>query len=120
MMSYLFIAYTADLPFVLNSPHAMYADDSKIFNNARTDHAASQVDLEAKEKWSQDWSIPLNEGECAVLHLGKNNLKHTYLTSKGPVASVNKQVDLSFEINSKLAGPSTSCESPKRPTNNFI
>ncbi|KAG5881891.1 hypothetical protein JTB14_008704 [Gonioctena quinquepunctata] len=60
---------------------------------------ASQADLVAIAKWRQDWSIPLNEGKCAVLHLGKNNPKHTYPTSKGSVASVN----LGIEINSKLS-----------------
>ncbi|KAG5870876.1 hypothetical protein JTB14_002556 [Gonioctena quinquepunctata] len=115
-----FITFTADVILVLKYSHVRHVDDIKIFNNARMDHAALQVDLEAIETWSQDWSIPLTEKKCAVQHIGNNNPKHTYLTSKGLVASVNKQVDLGIEINSKLSWSQTHHVNPQKRKLTFL
>ncbi|KAA3678839.1 uncharacterized protein DEA37_0011645 [Paragonimus westermani] len=41
----------------------LYADDLKIWN--ATDPSALRVDVDAINRWSDNWSLPLNDNECA-------------------------------------------------------
>ncbi|KAA3673705.1 uncharacterized protein DEA37_0003356 [Paragonimus westermani] len=46
----------------------LYADDLKVCNS--TDPTALQIDLDAIESWSDDWSLPLNDNNCVHMSLG--------------------------------------------------
>ncbi|KAA3676029.1 uncharacterized protein DEA37_0011181 [Paragonimus westermani] len=64
----LFLIYINDLPSNISSSVLLYADDLKIWN--ATDPSALQIDLDAIKRWSDDWSLPLNDNKCAHMSLG--------------------------------------------------
>ena len=51
---------------------------------------------------TQNWKMPLNDSKCTVLHIGRNNPKHTYYLEQKPVTAVVKQKDLGIIITSDL------------------
>jgi hypothetical protein len=77
----LFIAYTANLGYILRSPFATYADDIKVYNISNQSMALEQ-DLLAIHDWSCDWLLPLNSDKCGVLHIGNTNpIPNIHITS---------------------------------------
>jgi hypothetical protein len=91
----LFNIYVYDLPSVVCSPNASFADDLKLFNNPITYRHVLQQDLEKIYKYSVDWSLPLNLNKCVVLHLGKNNPHMSYIID---LSHVESHVDLGITI----------------------
>ena len=73
----LFLVYTADLKFSINSHFAMYADDLKIYNES-CNQLIMTNDISAVLKWSEQWALPLHRDKCTILYLGSKNCKHTY------------------------------------------
>ena len=53
-------------------------------------------------EWTQNWRMPLNDSKCTVLHIGRNNPKHTYYLEQKPVTAVVKQKVLVINITSDL------------------
>ena len=74
----LFLIYVSDLLRILNSSHAFYADDGKLYENPLTSHQTIQDDLTAVHNWTCSWLMPLNVQKCFILRLGKNNLHMPY------------------------------------------
>lgn len=98
----LFNLYVADLHTHLQSNHAFYADDSKIFGNPLTEHDSLQDDLSSIEEWCRQWLIPVNVSKCTVLHLGGNNPQLDYHVANHLLKSVERQVDLGVMVSSSL------------------
>ncbi|XP_063909841.1 uncharacterized protein LOC135127328 [Zophobas morio] len=69
----LFLVYISDLLSLLKSPHAFYADDGRLFNNPLTSSQIIQSDLLTEQNWTSTWLMPLNNKECVVFRLGKDN-----------------------------------------------
>ena len=65
---FLFLIYINDLPEVISSQSLLYADDLKVWNCH--DPSVLQMDLEAIKRWSEDWSLPINDSKCAHMSLG--------------------------------------------------
>jgi hypothetical protein len=98
----LFNIYVYDLPSVVCSPNASFADDLKLFNNPITYRHVLQQDLEKIYKYSVDWSLPLNLNKCVVLHLGKNNPHMSYIIGNIDLSHVESHVDLGITITQNL------------------
>ncbi|XP_063921257.1 uncharacterized protein LOC135136058 [Zophobas morio] len=99
----LFILYISDLPHLISSNHAFYADDCKLYANPILNYRELQTDLNTVYRWCLDWLIPLNNGKCKVLHLGTNNPKHIYMIDNEAVKMVDSQNDLGVIITSDLS-----------------
>ncbi|XP_063929895.1 uncharacterized protein LOC135142154 [Zophobas morio] len=69
----LFILYISDLPHLISSNHAFYADDCKLYANPILNYRELQTDLNTVYRWCLDCLIPLNNGKCKVLHLGSSD-----------------------------------------------
>ncbi|EFA12429.1 hypothetical protein TcasGA2_TC005240 [Tribolium castaneum] len=95
----LFLLYTADLLFSLDS-YSAYADDIKLFANPLVTDLQDQLNLIFQ--WSEKWQIPLNIAKCCVLQCGHNNPKYLYHIN-GTLLSVKTSTkDLGVIVNDKL------------------
>ena len=68
----LFVLYINDLPDNLECMALMFADDTKVYQEIRSeeDIAAIQRDLGRLEEWSAKWLLLFHPGKCKVLTLG--------------------------------------------------
>lgn len=94
----LYNLYVADLHLHIQSRHAFYADDTKLYGNPSSNHHTLQTDLTSIWSWCQGWLIPLNTTKCSVMHLGSNNPKLPYVLGYQPIVSCNRQSDLGIII----------------------
>ena len=77
----LFVLYINDLPDTVRSNILLFADDTKIFKQikSRDDALQLQKDIDALNRWSEEWLLKFNTDKCHVLTLGKiDNILHTH------------------------------------------
>lgn len=76
----LFIIYINDLPERVNSPTALFADDTKAYRRIASpqDHLTLQDDLNKLWEWSNTWQLGFNVAKCKVLHYGPGNPQQSY------------------------------------------
>lgn len=99
----LFLLYTADLPSIIKSRSAFFADDTKIYGNPLEDGDKLQEDIDAVERWCRDWLLPVNPDKCSVMYMGRNNPKTLYKIDGKQIKEVTTQVDLGIMISSDLS-----------------
>ena len=80
----LFIVFINDLPEVVKSTSLIFADDTKIFNNADSEDSIAmlQKDINHLTEWANTWQLRFNAAKCKVLHLGRSNQEHIYKIDK--------------------------------------
>ncbi|XP_065675842.1 uncharacterized protein LOC136092051 [Hydra vulgaris] len=106
----LFIIYVNDIPEVIKSKAALFADDTKIFRSIENTQSAQELqnDIDALVTWSQKWGMKCNIDKCSVMHLGNNNKSHTYnmhdpeINIRVNIKTTNCERDLGVHIDSSL------------------
>ena len=104
----LFNIYCYELPTIIGN-HGVsccaYADDFKVYHCIQNadDRAKIQSALEAVDRWSVCWELPLSKEKTKVLHIGANNPHHTYRLRLSDLDTVEKIVDLGFLIKGDLS-----------------
>jgi hypothetical protein len=73
----LFTIYINDLPNNLQSMCKIFADDTKIYNEAENSQMI-QGDLGTLQDWTNQWNLYFNVLKCKVLHIGKKNEEVKY------------------------------------------
>jgi ribonucleases P/MRP protein subunit RPP40 len=103
------LAYNLYTNFLNNSLHQntrlkVYADDSKMF--AVVDHGEQANDLQSSvDSWVSDvdeLDLNLTIEKCFVMHLGKNNAKHTYYIKGIPLKVTRTARDLGVTMSDDL------------------
>ena len=76
----LFVLFINDLPQVVESRVALFADDTKVFRQIQSveDREKLQQDIDELLIWSKKWQLPFNESKCKVMHYGKTHRKADY------------------------------------------
>ena len=69
----LFLLYVADIPHVVKSFLEMFADDTKIYRCIKNldDRRVLQGDLDALEKWSDDWLLKFKFCKCKHMTIAR-------------------------------------------------
>ena len=103
----LFVIYINDLPEVTNAEMFLFADDTKLVEeiNSVQDAQKLQQDIDAMERWSEDWLLKFHPDKCHVLTLGKFwNIKHAhpYEIDGSILEHVDQEKDLGVIIDSGL------------------
>lgn len=99
----LFNVYVSDIPRLLLSKCALYADDCKLFGNPITHYATLQRDLQRIHHWCTEWSLPLNITKCVVLHIGKTNPRLPYNIDGTLLNTTESHNDLGVTITNNLS-----------------
>ena len=107
----LFLLYINDLPDLWTNVSKFYADDGKIIGKeVDTNEGVKKVqaDVDAASDWVDDWLMQLNDGKCAVVHMGKRNPKNTYTIRKPDgtrveLHSSEGERDLGVKVDNELA-----------------
>ncbi|KAJ3659786.1 hypothetical protein Zmor_011457 [Zophobas morio] len=99
----LFLVFTSDIPKLIHSNIAMFADDIKLYSNPLKDPGQLQSDLTTIKHWSDAWLLPLNQDKCTILRLGKNNPCVNYQINDTTIKVVAEQVDLGITVTSDLS-----------------
>ena len=65
----LFVLFMNDLPQVMESPIALFADDTNVFREIQSDEdrLKLQQDIDELLIWSKKWQLPFNESKCKVM-----------------------------------------------------
>ena len=105
----LFLIYINDLPDGINSSTKIFADDTKVFSQVKTneDCISIQNDLHSLFDWSQKWDLHFNASKCVHIHIGSKYTPHQYYMkeqdgSLTPIKKSDCERDLGVLINSKL------------------
>ena len=100
----LFLIFINDLPSVVSSTTALFADDSKVYNPVSTaeEVKAIQKDMDSLYEWSTKWQLPFNKGKCKAMHFGRNNPKAIYKIGDTTVGEVESEKDLGVTIDNNL------------------
>ena len=103
--STLFVLFINDLPQVVESRVALFADDTKVFREIQSDEDREklQQDIDELLIWSKKWQLPFNESKCKVMHYGKTNRKADYNLGGVQIVEVNEEKDLGVTFDQQLS-----------------
>ena len=101
----LFVLFINDLPQVVESPVALFADDTKVFREIQSDEDRQklQQDIDELLIWSKKWQLPFNESKCKVVHYGKTNRKADYSLGGVKIVEVSEEKDLGVTFDQQLS-----------------
>ena len=107
----LFLIYINDLPENVNSTVYMYADDTKIYREIKSeyDHGIGilQRDLENLKTWSNRWLLKFHPSKCYYITIGQHNEEEfTYSMiedgKKFDMTKVSEMKDIGVTVDSEL------------------
>lgn len=101
----LFVIYINDLPEIVDSPVALFADDTKVFRvvQSEEDRQKLQEDIDELDKWSKKWQLPFNESKCKVMHYGRGNRRSEYDIGGVRMMEVEEEKDLGVTFDAQLS-----------------
>ena len=81
----LFVYFINDLPDVCTVPTKIYADDTKAYQEIKSEHdrLKLQHSIDQMYNWTQEWQLNFNQAKCKILHIGENNPKYQYFIGEG-------------------------------------
>ena len=99
------VLFINDLPQVVESPVALFADDTKVFREIQSDEDRQklQQDIDELLIWSKKWQLPFNESKCKVMHYGKTNRKADYNLGGVKSLEVSEEKDLGVTFDQQLS-----------------
>ena len=112
----LFIVYINELPRLVSSSIAIFADDTKLYRTIRDigDEQALQDDLRTLDDWSQKWLLKFNADKCVVMHCGVTNPRANYTMKQTDGRErVLKETELERDLGVYVAStmkPTTHCQ----------
>ena len=103
----LFLAFTNDLPSVVDSQARLFADDCLLFRQIDSLHDSNrlQEDLSALEKWESDWQMSLHPQKCTTIRVTskKRSLNTNYQLHGHTLEVVEGGKYLGIHISSDLS-----------------
>ena len=104
----LFLLYINDLPdFVKNSSTSLFADDSMISRNIRTEKDAQllQDDLDRLQEWEKKWMMEFNPDKCESISVTnkKKPIRYDYKIHGKTLKNVENTKSLGLTIDRKLS-----------------
>ena len=100
----LFTIFINDLPEALTVNCKVFADDTKIYDDAKRS-GDIQNDLYKMQNWTEQWNLYFNVTKCKVMHIGKKNPKTSYYMKienerqKLDTCSEEKDLGITFDSN---------------------
>ena len=69
----LFLSFINDMPECVSSKCRLFADDSIIYREVRTDRDCTQLqdDLDSLEHWEKTWGMCFNPSKCNIIHVSR-------------------------------------------------
>ena len=106
----LFLIFINDLDVGIENWILKFADDTKVFSSVSSveEHSKLQKDLQAINRWSEEWQMLFNVDKCKVMHIGKENQNLSYYMDGKQLEDVNQEKDLGIIITNDLK-PSAHC-----------
>jgi len=109
----LFLIFINDLDKATTARQVVkkFADDTKLGQIIETveDAVELQGSLDRLCKWAETWGMAFNVTKCHVMHIGKNNVKHTYNMSGKVLGITEEERDIGVTVTNNLK-PSRQCQ----------
>lgn len=96
----LFLIFINDLPSVIPSNVAIYADDVTIWG---TNSSVVQSAMDHAKRWSSDWGLPINDNKCVSMSFGRASDQHFWIDGTTQLQKVDQHKILGFWLNSSLS-----------------
>ena len=76
----LFLIYINDIGDSVKKLINLFADDTKLSGAVSTakERDSLQEDINSLHDWAEKWQMQFNADKCSVIHMGRNNIQHTY------------------------------------------
>ena len=97
----LFLYFINDLPNCVDCGMKIFADDTKAYNdvdNGNESREKVQTCIDRLVSWADTWLMKFNSQKCKVMHLGKNNPRHTYYMCDGEERRVLEPTDVEKDL----------------------
>ena len=78
-----------------------------------------QAALDLLCNWADKWEMRFNVDKCHLLHLGRNNQKHSYNMNGNMLESTDKEKDIGVIISNNLK-PAAHCEKVARTASGVL
>ena len=120
---FLFVIFINDIDSCTEHLTVMrkFADDTKLGNRALNlvDCTIMQETIDKLLSWADTWCMSFNVSKCKVMHIGRNNIKHTYTMNNTPLVVTDKERDIGVNISNNLK-PSNHCADAARRANAIL
>ena len=101
----LFTIYINDLPDEITSDIYLFADDTKIFTEIKSDEDVQKLqhDLNKLQEWSNKWLLKFHPEKCKVLDISiRGKLEYEYYLDDVKLSHTNTEKDLGVHIDNRL------------------
>ena len=124
----LFILFINDIDDATSPSAALwkFADDTKSVQiiHSEAEQEVMQSDINALQKWAEDWQMEFNSDKCKVMHIGKKNPHFSYtmggFAPAGTIlAKTECEKDLGILVHSSLK-PSAQCAAAAKKANSVL
>ena len=116
----LFLIFINDIDFIkyLITVIKKFADDTKLGQKVTNDSDRQNLQdcLDSLCDWANKWGMQFNESKCKIMHIGRNNPRHTYTMNNIPLTVVEEEKDIGVLIHNSLK-PSKQCSEAARKAN---
>lgn len=103
----LFVIFINDLPEAVSGDSEMflYADDTKIFRQIKTDNDCSklQEDLDAMRKWTEKWLLNFHPSKCKYMRIGRSDVTQFGYKMYEDLEECTVEKDIGVIIDNRLA-----------------
>jgi len=96
----LFLLFVNDLPDWIVSSLKMFADDTKLWREMRTESESSilQKDLNSLTDWSKRWLLKFNPSKCKLMHIGHRLRTEYYMEDDTGIKAKIEEVDIEKDL----------------------
>ena len=101
----LFVIFINDLPTQVKSDLFLFADDTKIFQNIRSedDRETLQKDINTMLEWANKWQLEFHPDKCVSMSINnKEDQPRTYKMKETTLKRVKQEKDIGVVVDEQL------------------
>ena len=119
----LFLVFINDLDQAAAAIHIIkkFADDTKLGHTvtSQREREELQAALDKMCEWADTWGMSFNVDKCKVMHIGRNNPRHTYTMNGKQLNPTSEEKDVGVKMSDTLK-PAAQCQAAAKTANSVL